>query len=485
MVHCRLLTKPSDAPPVTVTERAVRFGPADREPSPYAVVPFDVPTGTRAIRISLAYDHPAGASDAADGNILDLGLLGPGPTAVGRADFRGWSGSERTTVVVTDTAATPGYRPGKIEAGTWHVLLGLYRILPSGCTAEVRVEAFATPPSDLGELATRPARVASGAGRAPSIARTARSWLAVDLHAHTIHSDGSETIEALAARARDAGLNVLFVTDHNTDAHIGHLAAVAGIVLLPGEEVTTYKGHFNALGIRDWVEFRHTDAAGVARAIDLIHAQGALASINHPTSEGMPWRHGTDLDIDCMEVWNGPWSAEDDRAIEMFDAILDTDHRVVAVGGGDSHGPGPDEQPVGTPTTWVQADGTGLAAILDAIRSGRVVLSRDARTPPPGLDIALGGERWGIGDHAPRRDDLSARWWWDAAKPGVDSIPDEGVVHLLADGRIIGTTSLAHARSGSWPLPGSGIGRVRLEIRDAGDALVAMTNHVFIREATA
>ncbi len=470
-----------------VAERVVRFGPADREPSPYAVVPFDVPTGTRAIRISLAYDSPAATADAVVGNILDLGLLGPGPTAVGRPDFRGWSGSERTTVVVADTAATPGYRPGRIEAGTWHVLLGLYRILPSGCTARVRVETFATPPrADLVELATRPARVASGAGPASSVARAARGWLAVDLHAHTTHSDGSETIEALAARARDTGLDALFVTDHNTDAHIGHLAAVAGIALLPGEEVTTYTGHFNALGIRDWVEFRHADAAGVARAIDLVHAQGALASVNHPTSGGMPWRHGTDLDIDCLEVWNGPWSAEDDRAIEIFDAILDTGRRVVAVGGGDSHGPGPDEQPVGTPTTWVQAEGTSLAAILDAIRSGRVVLSRDPRTPPPGLELALGGERWGIGDQAPRRDDLGARWWWDPAGPGVDSIPDEGVVHLLADGRIIGTAGLADGRSGSWPLPGAGgVGRIRLEIRDAGGALVAMTNHVFIREATA
>ncbi len=489
MVHCRLLTEPSGVPPVTITERIAHFGRADRERSPYAVVPFAVPTGTRAIRISLRYDAPARSADSLEGNIVDLGLLGPGPTDVGRAAFRGWSGSERSTVVVSESAATPGYRPGPLEPGTWHVLLGLYRIVAAGCTVRLGVETFAALPATSADLADLPASAAPapvGARTAPSAPQPlAHGWVAVDLHAHTIHSDGAETIEALARRARDAGLAALFVTDHNTDAHLAHLAGAGAIALLPGEEVTTYQGHFNALGIHDWLEFRLTDAAGVARAIELVHAQGALASVNHPTSASVPWRHGTDLDIDCLEVWNGPWSAEDDRAIECLDAILDAGRRVVAVGGSDSHGPGPDEQPVGTPTSWVRADGTDMPAIISAIRAGRVALSRDPRTPPPALEVVLGDGRWGIGDEAPGGAGLTASWRWDDAEPGSRGASEEAVVCLLAGGRIVHQTHLREARSGSVPLPVDGIDRVRLEIREPDGELIALTNHVFIREAAA
>jgi predicted metal-dependent phosphoesterase TrpH len=76
-------------------------------------------------------------------------------------------------------------------------------------------------------------------------------WLACDLHAHTVHSDGSLGVAELAAASVRARLDVLAVTDHNTVSHHTSLPALAsryGVTLIAGQEVTTDRGHANAFG---------------------------------------------------------------------------------------------------------------------------------------------------------------------------------------------------------------------------------------------
>lgn len=64
---------------------------------------------------------------------------------------------------------------------------------------------------------------------------------AYDLHAHTIHSDGTLTPAALVARAQANGVGTLAVTDHDvTDglAEARAAAAAAGVRLIPGVEIS-------------------------------------------------------------------------------------------------------------------------------------------------------------------------------------------------------------------------------------------------------
>src|SRR5690606_7412573 len=92
--------------------------------------------------------------------------------------------------------------------------------------------------------------------RLPADAR--HSWLACDLHAHTVHSDGVLGRAELAAAAVIAGLDVLAITDHNTVSHHPGLTEIGhryGLTLLPGQEVTTDRGHANAFGPIPWVDF--------------------------------------------------------------------------------------------------------------------------------------------------------------------------------------------------------------------------------------
>jgi hypothetical protein len=63
----------------------------------------------------------------------------------------------------------------------------------------------------------------------------------IDLHLHTTASDGRLTPDALVARAVDAGLTIISVTDHDTTAGLPEAAAAAarcGVRLVPGIEIT-------------------------------------------------------------------------------------------------------------------------------------------------------------------------------------------------------------------------------------------------------
>lgn len=65
----------------------------------------------------------------------------------------------------------------------------------------------------------------------------------IDLHAHTNFSDGALPPKALVRLARDRGVSVLAVTDHDTLAGIPEALAkgtLAGLQIVPGVEVTAH-----------------------------------------------------------------------------------------------------------------------------------------------------------------------------------------------------------------------------------------------------
>jgi len=139
IVRCRPLTEHHSSFTAARLRLHGRLTRADRERDLYAYLPFDVPPGVAAIRISLDHDAPGDAEDPTLGAALDLGY-GPGHLDFGSPAFRRWIGSERRTVLVGRRQATPGYRAGSIEAGRWHIILGLYGIPATGCDYQAEVE---------------------------------------------------------------------------------------------------------------------------------------------------------------------------------------------------------------------------------------------------------------------------------------------------------------------------------------------------------
>ncbi|WP_084961319.1 CehA/McbA family metallohydrolase [Thermoactinospora rubra] len=320
-------------------------------------VPFEVPPGTRSLTVELRYDRSRG--------VLDLGCGSP-------RGFRGWSGGARERYTITEEWATPGYLPGEIEPGVWQVWLRLHRVPPEGIAYELEIvtsggmpEAPAVPDP---EPAERPPR-----RDIPGI--DGMRWWAGDFHTHTVHSDGVLTVAELAELARSRGLDFLAVTDHNTVSHHAELGAAGGITLIPGQEVTTDRGHANVFGDVGWVDFRQPADRWMERG---------LASINHPLGADCAWLLPLRERPRVAEVWHASWwDRRWGAPLAWADAWRDD---VVAIGGSDFHRPGDDGLP-GTPTTWVLAEDPG--GVLDGVRAGRTAVSAGPGAP---LLVRLGDE---------------------------------------------------------------------------------------------
>ena len=197
-----------------------------------------------------------------------------------------------------------------------------------------------------------------------------------------MHSDGKLTVPELAELAVGRGLDFLAVTDHNTVSHHAELAAASrryGIILLPGQEVTTDGGHAGALGDVGWIDFREEPDAW----LDATEAAGGLLSVNHPFAGPVSWTRPMRRRPPLLEVWH--WSWLDLRWNLPLSWWLAWDPAAIPVGGSDWHQEGSDAPP-GRPTTWVECEGDQPGDVLDGLRAGRVAISAErdwAGAPAP------------------------------------------------------------------------------------------------------
>lgn len=353
----------------------------------YTHIPFEVPRGVRQIHLRYAYTDRIGHDPSlVGGNTVDIGLFDERGTAPGSPGFRGWSGSDKTELTVDEAWATPPYRSGPLGAGTWHVLLGPYKVGPRGCdwTVEIWFDAGVRAPAGPEPRPTR--RVVM------SLPPAREGWLRGDLHCHTIYSDGDSAPTEMLDAASAAGLDVLGVTDHNNVAHHGAYGVGGdGLpVVLPGVEVTTYGGHWNAHGTDRWHEFREPEDGAVAGAMRAAMDEGAFVTVNHPKPLGPEWRYG-ELPCHAIEVWNGLWLRFNAVSLAWWDDRLQRGERLVAVGGSDTHylrraDPDPRHaQALGTPTTWLRAE-RDAGSVLRALHAGRAFVSASPRGPQLYLD---------------------------------------------------------------------------------------------------
>lgn len=326
----------------------------DRADSHYQYIVIDVAASAPALTVRLDYDR----TDA----VVDLGLIGPDR-------FGGWSGGERRVVTVTRTWATPGYVPGEV-AGGWQVVLGLHRVGPAGVTVAVDVDTAAVPEPPAAPWPPRPERPP----HRDLPAAAGRTWLACDFHAHTVHSDGGLEIAELAGLAASRGLDVLAVTDHNTVSHHRHLLAAgdhAGVLLLPGQEVTTDHGHANCFGALPWIDFREPPDTWRATT----DAHGGVMAVNHPWAGDCAWRLDLAAPADLVEVWHSTWDRRHETPLVDWATFGS-----IPIGGSDFHRHEGGVIPA-RPTTWVECEEVSVGGVLDGLREGRTAVSEGRDGP--------------------------------------------------------------------------------------------------------
>jgi predicted metal-dependent phosphoesterase TrpH len=441
-------------------------------------LPFRVPEGVEKISVTYRY-KPTETGLGLTFNVVDIGIFDPSGRGLGNAEgFRGWSGGARRSFHLSRTHATPGYLPGPITPGVWRIALGPYLITPPGTPYKVEVTLHFGRRGEAFTVAPAPTEVP---GRGPG-------WYRADLHTHTYHSDGSRTRRELAASAREAGLDVVGSTEHNTSSATLSWGRHApdDLLVVAGEEVTTRGGHWLALGIPagTWIDWRYRAADGVlSHVVREIHAVGGLAVAAHPSAPciGCGWKFGF-ADLDAVEVWNGPWTLDDEAVVATWDNLLVAGARtgrwIPAVGNSDAHS---EPQVVGLPHNVAFADGLDRRSILAAVRAGRTWIAESAAVDLQFTAVA-GNRQAGIGERLNVRDDAPV-----TVTLTVTGAPGS-VVRLVTDQGMRSAATLPADGPGTvfWTTTPQNSRYVRAEVRrrqptpTTADTMVALTNPIFL-----
>lgn len=381
-----LTSSPSDV--ANVADVALKGTVKVADKGTYQEHTFNVPAGTTRIDFTFAHSHKdVGAQ-------LEVGVFDP-------QRFRGTSRFSKTAFFIADTHATPSYHAGVLPPGPWRISLGT----PALGTA-VNVDWTVT------------IRMSSARDtRAPLTPPQQARWFAGDLHAHTLHSDGfgctddgastvtrgCHTWEIVEA-ARSRGLDFVAITDHNTTSHHIEMTALQytlpDLVLIRGQELTTFHGHANVYGTSAFIDFRlGFKGRTVVDVVDDVSGAGGLLSINHPGREtgdrctGCGWDAPTTpwSRIEVMELVNGTNVEGPTAGLAFWQARLNEGHRITAIGGSDDHAVRSSRTRLATPTTMVFAEGLSESAVLAGVRSGRVYI-RTRGPRGPALDLSLSAD---------------------------------------------------------------------------------------------
>jgi hypothetical protein len=322
------------------------------------------------------------------------------------------------------------------------------------------------------------------------------------LHAHSNLSDGVAAPEEVARAAGRAGLDALFLTDHDAPGlRLAERGWVDGVLLLVGIEVSTDSGHLLALGMED-ADYRVAPEA--AEAVDDIHQRGGLAIVAHPVSSRFPWLAPELMTLDGMELLNGDsawrralhqgrlWRAAyyplarqaamlgvlswPEQALEMWDGLL-RQRSAVGVVGSDAHG-GVHDAPI--PMNWPSYEAIlGLAGtrlllhrplaadpdqaqqqVLAALRDGRAYVAVDALADPRGFRFRAVTPQGVVAQGGVVRDHRGVRL--QARLP----VSEHVAAKLLRDGQV-----LVERRGGGLleaDPPGPGIYRVEVRLHHPG-----------------
>ena len=127
----------------------------------------------------------------------------------------------------------------------------------------------------------------------------------IDTHIHSKYSKDSITpLEDIIKYSKQIGLNAIAITDHDVIEGTWAIRKLEheGLILIPGEEVSSSEGHIIALGITDYIKPLQTPA----ETVDQIHDNAGIAIAAHPYCY---YRSGVgdivrSLNVDAMETKN-------------------------------------------------------------------------------------------------------------------------------------------------------------------------------------
>lgn len=292
-------------------------------------------------------------------NLLNFSLYDPTGRFRGRWDSPQYFGKWVEIGPLDRTGR--GFIPGPLQTGTWILEIEVHAVVTETCHYGLHYELERESKWD---------------------------WYRGELHLHTNHSDGKVSLKDMVQAAKDRGLDFIVLSDHNTISAHSQISDV-DFPIIPGMELTTFHGHAVVMGIDEFVDWRHPKEYDYKKEIAWIHEQGGLFSIAHPFVIGDPICTGCQWEfwnvdfsaVDLIEVWSGSWSkgwAHNSLALVWWSELLNRGLQVKAVAARDVHDP---RQFLlqDAADTYVWAESSSPAHILEGLREGRIFISSGPR----------------------------------------------------------------------------------------------------------
>jgi hypothetical protein len=175
-------------------------------------------------------------------------------------------------------------------------------------------------------------------------------WYGADMHHHSDQEDGVTPPAAVARSELAAGLDVLFLSDHDTTVNHRAMQAIAdarGLIFIPSMELSPSWGHFNAYPLRLGEPPRlEMNTASVQEVFKEARRLGATAiQVNHPYDPGEGYfasldrgvaNGGFDPDFQLLEI-NGAQADKDGKVIASAWRFWNEGRRYYLTAGSDTH----------------------------------------------------------------------------------------------------------------------------------------------------
>ena len=246
--------------------------------------------------------------------------------------------------------------------------------------------------SGAGSAATAGDSSTTGSSSAGNTVTASTRFKRLELHNHTVESDGSLTCQELTEYLAADHVDAFAITDHNTTSGQKKIEQLLEekhypISLIRGMEYTTYFGHILCLNLSKYVPWNSIDQHRPELLFEAAREKGALVGIAHPFSYGDPFARGCRFEmtvsdyskVDFIEIFNNPEPLHEvnERGTNLWMSLIFSGYQITATSGMDLHNRA---KLAGCYATYIEGkSGDNIASELDtAIHTHRTWVSKGA-----------------------------------------------------------------------------------------------------------
>lgn len=304
--------------------------------------------------------------------------------------------------VISEEYSSNGFAKTKIHAGKWTLFASINSIVTDYIDIDIKVDGY----KEKGEF---PCEKYDGELYAVNNSQAGkRTWQRVEMHCHTVASDGDMIPKELVQNAVKRGYKAICLTDHNTTSNVSAVEEWGkkyNLAVARGIEWTTFWGHLTVIGGNSPVNWLDITPQNINACIVKARQSGDIITLAHPKRIGWPLCAGCHNDfqitnwdyLTSYEVWshyNPNISPADLWAKKEWISLLDKGYRLAALYGYDWHAP--DEGGPSYAYTYLGIDGVlDKESILQAVEDGRTYITMGWE-----IEVVLtdGEKNYSIGD---------------------------------------------------------------------------------------